>query len=834
MDSKGEVDDEINDEKSAEDSKEILYKKQPNNYLCSLCEYVNEKVPATMVCIDDDILLCNGCGFRHKAAGSTKDHRVPSLTEYIKEEFTCYLCKSVNEVIPGYAFCNDSNEHVLFDDVKGLALHLSQPMVPSFTHVRENNLWFPVDKIDQRHPEPESIAQNHPKHDYTTGSQQPVCDERESSSKEKKRNKKDKKKLGGRLRRSRSSLLEPKMDTPSMTCGKPVLSLASFDTIEIRWEEPSQGVDYYTISFKRKIDDKWKDFPVQWKSNRATITGLQSDTPYEFKVLCVKDNENKIQSESSIMNTTQSPAAKYVRFSSKQKDGNPAIFKLPPIENMKARNEKDKTRELIIGDPKGNTVEEKTLMLVGATGSGKSTLVDGIINYILGVQFHDKFRFTVVELEEDEQKSNNQALSQTEWVTVYRVIPDRLSKIRYTLNIIDTPGFGDTRGIQRDNKIIDQIRSLFSSNAKAFLDAVCFIAKSPDARLTAVQTYIFNQIMALFGKDMENNFCSFITFADEQSPPVLACLKSANLPARIWFKFNNSGLFASNKDNVAKPSWDMGWKSFENFFKGLHQFQAKSLTLTKEVLEEREKLQTILSNIQPQVSAGLTKLNELRDQISTFLKHKNDLKDNKDFTYETQTVKQIQEDLEKGVYVTNCLICNITCHYPCGIPDDGNKINCFAMTNGFCRICEKKCKWDEHKNAKYRFRYETVTETRTYEEMKKNYEKARGEKLTHGKYLQELQKDVESLYLEVQKMMRETMRCKNRLNEIALRPDPLSTTQHIDQMIQAEEFEKNPGFQNRIKMLQDYKLLANTDRNVERVAIGLYNMREEVKNALDN
>lgn len=45
-------------------------------------------------------------------------------------------------------------------------------------------------------------------------------------------------------------------------------------------------------------------------------------------------------------------------------------------------------------------------MLVGATGSGKSTLVNGIVNYVLGVQFYDPVRFTLVQLEQEEQKKN--------------------------------------------------------------------------------------------------------------------------------------------------------------------------------------------------------------------------------------------------------------------------------------------------------------------------------------------------------------------------------------------------------------------------------------------
>ena len=52
--------------------------------------------------------------------------------------------------------------------------------------------------------------------------------------------------------------------------------------------------------------------------------------------------------------------------------------------------------------------KEKTIMLVGATGSGKSTLVDGIVNYILCVDFEDTFRFTITTLEDDEQKNDNQ------------------------------------------------------------------------------------------------------------------------------------------------------------------------------------------------------------------------------------------------------------------------------------------------------------------------------------------------------------------------------------------------------------------------------------------
>ena len=51
-------------------------------------------------------------------------------------------------------------------------------------------------------------------------------------------------------------------------------------------------------------------------------------------------------------------------------------------------------------------------MLIGATGSGKSTLIDGMINYITGVSWEDDFRFSLVDLtEEEKKKTKNQVNS---------------------------------------------------------------------------------------------------------------------------------------------------------------------------------------------------------------------------------------------------------------------------------------------------------------------------------------------------------------------------------------------------------------------------------------
>lgn len=52
-------------------------------------------------------------------------------------------------------------------------------------------------------------------------------------------------------------------------------------------------------------------------------------------------------------------------------------------------------------------------MIVGATGAGKSTLINGITNFVYGVEWKDNFRFVIIP--EGERQEN----SQTKEITAY-------------------------------------------------------------------------------------------------------------------------------------------------------------------------------------------------------------------------------------------------------------------------------------------------------------------------------------------------------------------------------------------------------------------------------
>lgn len=414
-------------------------------------------------------------------------------------------------------------------------------------------------------------------------------------------------------------------------------------------------------------------------------------------------------------------------------------------------------------------------------------------------------------------------MSQTEWITTYILRPKKCGRLNFRLNIIDTPGFGDTRGLQRDQEIVKQIRDLFSGNdlqSISTIDAVCFLAKAPDARLTATQMYIFQSVMSLFGKDIENNICSLITFADGRSPPVLSALAEANLPFGKSFTFNNSGLFAEKDDqneNLSPMFWDMGVRSFQNFFKHLDTVETKSLKLTKDVLDERMRLEMTVRNLQPKLDVGLTMVHRLKQEIKILQDHTSEIENNKDFEYEVTETRQIREELPKGKHVTNCTHCNYTCHENCIYANDEEKIKCSAMDcKGNCKVCPDKCLWKIHANTPYIFIYQDYKIKKTYTEKLQKYKDATGKLPNQEQLLEKMGSELDELIDVVEELMTVIKECNERLAAIALRPNPLTMTEHIDMMIQAEEMDKKEGFLERIKVLQQFRKRAELSKDAEK------------------
>ncbi|CAF3803842.1 unnamed protein product, partial [Adineta steineri] len=445
--------------------------------------------------------------------------------------------------------------------------------------------------------------------------------------------------------------------------------------------------------------------------------------------------------------------------------------------------------------------------------------------YFYGTQWKDNFRLKLIT-EEDEGVNGvaqSQTKSQTKFITAYTVQYQPGCPVPYTLTIIDTPGFGDVQGIKRDGEITQQIREFFMMKGPHgidHLDAIGFVVQSSLSRLTPTQKYIFDSILSIFGNDIASNMFSLITFADGQPPPVLQAIKEAGVPSITHFKFNNSALYAMNQSNdnddddeeegnIDGMFWKIGVGSLKKFFTEFLKVKPVSLLLTKEVLTERQHLEAFVQGIQPQIKLGLHKLEVLRQETKILQDHVNDIEKNKSFTYTVEVPKQRQVNLPKGQFVTNCLRCNHTCHYPCTITKDTEKYLCAAMNNhtisATCTVCPDKCPWNSHYNNPYQFELYQEKETRTVEDMKKRYQQAAKDGKTKLNIFEALKLDFQETQREVCRMIGRARRAIMRLEQIALKPNPLSTIQYIELIIETEKNEAKPGWQERISHLNEAK-----------------------------
>ena len=495
----------------------------------------------------------------------------------------------------------------------------------------------------------------------------------------------------------------------------------------------------------------------------------------------------------------------------------PSLMQNKPLPGSILKYEMNGLKIYKYPDIKYNDEEELraiSLIVVGQTGSGKTTLLNSFVNFLTGIKIEDDFRYQIIF----EKNYKKQSKSVTQTVNLYRIAAHG----NYPpIKIIDTPGYGDTRGIKRDHEITELIKQKFEKEINT-LNAICFVAQSSNARLTPNQKYIFSSIIDLFGNDVAENFIVMMTFCDGQEPQLKAALISQesifkNIIKLIkypWYlKFNNSAIFASNKNDAFNELfWKLGMDSFNEFMKKLQSLPTKSLNLTKEVLDKRKLLKTTVEGLIPQLNLGLGKLDSIRQQLEKIDLERKKIDDSKNFVILSDVPKITKIDLNPGEYVTNCLVCNYTCHYPCYIKDD-NKNNCSAMNNNVCTVCPKKCSYTEHRNAKFRLEIEIIKKKTNLKELEKKYINSKSNLSKYEQIRKGLVQEFEDIQIKCLNIQNDIKKCVDRLKQIGLNSNPYSDTEYIDLLIESEKNQKKAGYLGRINGLESLKKIYITIKN---------------------
>ncbi|XP_039635400.1 uncharacterized protein LOC120545270 isoform X2 [Perca fluviatilis] len=531
------------------------------------------------------------------------------------------------------------------------------------------------------------------------------------------------------------------------------------------------------------------------------------------------------------------------------KPGHPNIYQLKPkkedVQPPRTKKENIGTLTRMTLGEKSQNKNNKTILLVGETGSGKSTLINALVNYAMGVKWDDDIWFKIVE-----EEKRSQSRSQTSDVIVYQIFGFEGKPLPYSLTIIDTPGYGTTDGIEHDDIISQRLTDLFQSDDGVHeINAVGLVMKGSENRLSDRLRYIFDSVISLFGKDLEKNIVALISHSDGVTPEnVLKALEDAKIKCakdedgeRVHFMFNNHQSREKTKKNkdALKAAWVMTINHMGEFADFLTQQSYQSLMTTIKVMKSQTRLTACINNLQESIKDIDLKQNEIHQTEEALKKHEEEMKKNKKFTEEVDEPYRVKQRVvrERRLWALSlnyggavcCTVCKENCHYPCTMawyPE-----HCDVMKDGRCTVCTGKCPAsvhvkeeqctdcegecsDESRHPKNPWIY--VTKTRkvktTLTDRKENYEKNKAESEDKSSLLETLKKDMEALQQEKDRLLEKSFQHVVKLEQIALNVNSLSTHVQLDILI--EEM-KEKGDAVKEKKLQEMKSKMDKDEGIK-------------------
>ncbi|KAK3084439.1 hypothetical protein FSP39_013548, partial [Pinctada imbricata] len=566
--------------------------------------------------------------------------------------------------------------------------------------------------------------------------------------------------------------------------GKPSALYVQSNHLTLSWPdlELREEHDVLEVFLKEAKYGSWRqcsDSSMDHTNTLCTIDGLRPDTQYVFKIRLTNECTGKsgpFSSVSDVVQTKPSPAMLYKSKSTVLR--NSMVYQLPMEEDIKYLDRKNKIRKYDIGH-QASTLHEKTILLIGESGSGKSTMIDCLANYSLGVTVQDPFRFTLT-CGENADSQNTTVREKTEWITIYTLHPSKEYAFPFVLNLIDTPGLGRSKHKDDDEALITSVEVLLKHIEK--VDVVGSVVKSSDSRLSVSQRLLFDSFLNLFGNDISENMCALITFCDSQTPPVVNAMSTFHhaLPHDNYFCFNNCSLFSTEKQESNREAfWKLGKVQFEHLLKYLSTVDSQTVALTLRQLDIREEITYKIQSLEQFFVKALCGLDSL-------IKKEHAVQEQKD-------VEEVEVEIEvlepnsfpvsfKEQFALTCTRCNRTCCKYCNVTRDCEKMSCnIFKQNQYCNSCHPKlCHVSEHKLTQHTV--EQIPSKRKTVLKVTNVDRCG--------LIMELNEKRQRLNLILHLILKEMTRKHNDLQKKSRHPAKLTISEKLDTLIDLTSFDR--------------------------------------------
>lgn len=369
---------------------------------------------------------------------------------------------------------------------------------------------------------------------------------------------------------------------------------------------------------------------------------------------------------------------------------------------------------------------------------------------------------------------------------MYRLPKIQGSRVRFKLNIIDTPGFNDTRQ-DFDSSITTQIKEVLEGEIH-HLDAILIVVSYTTTSLDDVQRHIFTKIVNMFGKDITQNvFVAITHFEGYSTKNIRQVLTKADVPCTSIFKFNNSNVLSKRKEsNQSKEEeiWSNRSDNFDDLFEELNTTPNTEVQLSVEVMRIR-------INIDNHLSLFKEHLNELARAIANYKAsgYKKVLKKIEEEGPENKRLSRYYDKVPTIIRPkyffksTNCKKCESTCRQ--GSLFSGSKV----ISSGKCNVCHCGESSHQREHSTYEIKYE--------------------KQLVCGKDA------VDNRQIRVNEML--SLKCTlfaisnliTELNQKALAKNSVDLSGIVQGYIINEESKRRDGFETKVQILQ--KILDNLE-----------------------
>ena len=622
--------------------------------------------------------------------------------------------------------------------------------------------------------------------------------------------------------------LPVEFDIPSVLqppTGFQVKSVTS-ETAELDWITPPDGHLYFDLWFRVDYCEKGQN-PSDgnhqeffYGENPRVLRALEPETTYYITISTVTADGSKKSAASNPVELTTAQEVRYAEtFAKKNKNLSEvnSVYSIPLIEtkgNVKT------AQRFVFGNRSSNDRDDnirkwRTILLVGASNSGKTSLVNSMINCVFDVEWEDPIRFQLI----DEQDNN-----QMDRIRVYDIHHTDGFLVDYSLTIIDTPSYVEDDPT-KNKAITEMIRNFLNDeNGIHQVDMVGFAMDSSFPDLSLVQFYIFSSLIEIFGDDIKENLKFLLTSADGEDPFLWSKIVDYQLATYGPFmeheqnqhKFNSSAIFSSKPGVIDSLCFNKCMKTLAAFLNfSLGDAETKSISHLKILNDEKSRQEVTVRGLVKRVKTDVAKLEELRKTLDSY-----DVNSQVEFELDVTVIKS--SFLSFGYYATNCDKCQMTCHENCGIEDD--KVNCGVMDHSLpeeirtCRVC--KCSWEVHHNDTYKWECEQEKQTTTSIAIKQKYETILDKNLTQEEVTEALKVDIAEKKKDLVDLLTTVLRYIRKVNEISLRICSTPKTLHCLQVIKyvnevivylvhVEQKDHWVDYQKRVRELKKLSLLTS-------------------------